>query len=537
MEKAKRQSNGKSFVKGAAILGIAGLIVKLIGAVYRIPLNNIIGVEGMSFYEIVYPYYSWLLVISSSGLPTAISKLVSEKVTLGDYRGARRIFKIAFYLLVGIGLFTTALMFGFADALANFSGLPGAALSFRALAPALFFVSIMCAYRGYLQGMQYMTGTAVSQVIEQVIKLIVGFTLASSLLPKGPEYAAMGALIGVSASELVALIAIYFIYRAKKRNFDRRLNSSIRFKTEPASKTLRSLLTLAIPITIGASIMPLTGIADSAMIMNIMTDTGFTQSVAQSAYSILRSNVTTLINMPAVLTVALAMSLVPAIAARMTEGDKRGMIAASRTGMKLSLIIGAPCTVGLFVLAKPIIALLFTALDESQLVLAEDLMHTASIGVLFLSVVQALTGVIQGLGRPMVPVVNLFFGGVLKVVTMVALMNNPAINIQGAAVSTVVCYAAAAILDCIYLLRKTGMTVNFYDVFLKPILASLIMGVAAHFSYKLILSTGHENLATLAAIFIAVAVYGVLVIVLKMFSKSDLELIPGGNKLAKLIYR
>lgn len=534
MEKSKT----KSFVQGAAVLAVAGLIVKIIGAFYRIPLNNIIGVEGMSYYEVVYPYYSWLLVISSSGLPTAISKLVSERVTIGDYRGAKRIFTIAFYLLIGIGIFTTLLMFAFSSSLASFSGLNAAKYSFWALAPSLFFVSVMCAYRGYLQGMQLMTGTALSQVTEQVVKLAAGFSLASYFIkqfPQNPEYAAMGALIGVSISELIALGVIYVVYRRKKRGLDRMLRDSVSRRPASASSILKSLLAMAIPITIGASIMPLTGIADSAMIMNILTSNGFPQASAQAAYSILRSNVTTLINMPAVLTVALAMSLVPAISSKMAAGDRRGMLAASRTGMKLALIIGAPCAVGLFVLAKPIIALLFTSLNDAQLQLAEDLMHTAAVGVLFLSLVQALTGVIQGLGRPMVPVVNLVFGGILKVVTMVILMNNPAINIQGAAVSTVVCYAAAGILDVIYLLRKTGMRIDAFDVFAKPLVASVVMGFAAHIVHSAL--AVHPRIATVAAIGVAVLVYAVLVVVLKMFGKSDLEFIPGGNKIAKILYR
>ncbi|MDO4572763.1 MAG: oligosaccharide flippase family protein, partial [Clostridia bacterium] len=169
MEKADK----RSFVKGAAILGIAGLICKVIGAFFRIPLYNMLG-DGMQYYEAVYPFYSTLLVISSAGLPTAISRMVAERVTLGDYYGARRVFRKAMLLLLGIGAATTALMFFGADYLAASTVGTGAAMSFRALAPALLIVSLMCAYRGYLQGMQRMTGTALSQVVEQVGKLGFG---------------------------------------------------------------------------------------------------------------------------------------------------------------------------------------------------------------------------------------------------------------------------------------------------------------------------------------------------------------------------
>jgi stage V sporulation protein B len=527
----------KSFVMGAAVLGIAGLLAKIIGAVYRIPLASILQNEGMSLYEIAYPYYSWLLVISSAGLPTAISKMVSERITKGDYSGAKKVFRVAFQMLVIIGIATAAIMFLLSGALASLSGLKDARLSFIALSPALFFVSIMCAYRGYLQGMQHMGGTALSQIIEQVIKLLFGFTLARALMPRGVEYAAMGALLGVSISEAIALLAIIWYYNIKKAQISREQKQTDKFKPERRKSIVQSLLILAIPITVGASIMPLTGIADSALIINTLTKTGFTLEVAKGYYAILRSNVTVLINMPAVLTVALAMSLVPAISGARAKRDIRGVVAASKTGLKLSLIIGLPCAVGLFLLGRPIIAMLFSYLTPEQLDVAESLMRTAAIGVLFLSVVQAVTGVLQGLNRPLVPVINLFLGGVLKVITMIILMRIPSINIQGAAISTVACYALAATLDVWVLTRVTRMKIDIYDMFIKPILASLFMGIFVYAAYRVLTQAGHGMLATLASVAVGVVVYGACVVAFRLFSKADLEFIPGGRKLRRLMYR
>ena len=413
----KKQS---SFVRGAAILGAAGLIVKIIGALFRVPLANQVGPEGMSYYEVAYPYYSGLLVIASAGLPTAISKLVSERVTMRDYRGAREVFQTAQKLLCGIGIMLGLLMFLLAKPLAASSGLDAAYLSFQAFAPALLFVSIMCAYRGYLQGMQQMTGTAVSQIVEQLGKLAIGLALAVKLLPKGPEYAAMGAIIGVTASELIALIVIWLMYRLKKRSFDAKLRRSP--KTQPRGFGIisKNLLQIAVPVTIGASISSLAGIVDVALIINILTDNlGYETSLAQTAFSLLRTNVTTLTNMPGVLTMALAMSLVPAISAAMAKRDSASVRNASRMGLKLALIIGLPCATGLFVLAKPILSLLYPRLTEAELALAADLMHTAAIGVVFLSMVQTMTGVLQGMGKQNVPVFNLFIGFLLKVVTLI----------------------------------------------------------------------------------------------------------------------
>ena len=491
-----------------------------------------------------YPWYSWLLVISSAGLPTAISKLVSERVMLGDYRGARDIFRIAMRILIVIGTVTMLIMLFGAGIFAGITYpsyaqemIQKQSMVFRALSPALLFVSIMCAYRGYLQGMQLMMGTAVSQVVEQVGKLIIGFTLAAQLFPKGPEYAAMGALLGVSASELIALIVIWLFYRRNKGKFNAKLSSSQRTKPMRFRHIANNLLLIAIPITIGASIMPLTGIMDSAMITRGLAGIGFTIDEASSAYAILRGNVTPIINMPASLTTALAISLVPAISARMATKNYKGVRSASKMGMKLALIIGAPCAAGLYVLAEPIIGLLFEKLKGQQLMLAADLMRSCSVGVLFLSLVQTMTGVLQGMGRPNIPVINLVFGGILKVITMLILMRIPNINIQGAAISTIICYAAAGILDTIYVLRKTGMRVNFWDMFLKPIAAALIMAVAVSFCYNALHAAGHNTLATVGSVSVGVVVYAALMFLLRMFSPDELEFMPGGQRLRRLMYR
>ena len=530
----KKQS---SFVRGAAILGAAGLIVKIIGALFRVPLANQVGPEGMSYYEVAYPYYSGLLVIASAGLPTAISKLVSERVTMRDYRGAREVFQTAQKLLCGIGIMLGLLMFLLAKPLAASSGLDAADLSFQAFAPALLFVSIMCAYRGYLQGMQQMTGTAVSQIVEQLGKLAIGLALAVKLLPKGPEYAAMGAIIGVTASELIALIVIWLMYRLKKRSFDAKLRRSPNTQPRGFGIISKNLLQIAVPVTIGASISSLAGIVDVALIINILTDNlGYETSLAQTAFSLLRTNVTTLTNMPGVLTMALAMSLVPAISAAMAKRDSASVRNASRMGLKLALIIGLPCATGLFVLAKPILSLLYPRLTEAELALAADLMHTAAIGVVFLSMVQTMTGVLQGMGKQNVPVFNLFIGFLLKVVTLIFLMNLPSVNIQGAAVSTVVCYAFAGIADTIYTARRARLKLPLFDVFGKPLSASLAMGAAVHFAYAALAKGGHTTLATLGAVCAGVAVYAVLVALLRMFSYDELALIPGGTKLRRLLY-
>ena len=540
MKKQTKSAVNAGFVQGAAILGIAGLLVKIIGAVYRIPLANIVGESGMAYYEVAYPYYSWLLVISSAGLPTAISKLVSERIALGDIVGAKRVFRAALRLLFVIGIVTAVLLFVLSSPIANLSGAAPARYSLMALSPALLFVSVMCAYRGYLQGMQCMTGTAISQIVEQLIKLIFGFGLAFLFVktsPDAPELAAMGALIGVSVSELVALAVIKFYYDARIRN----RSLPVCVSTKGAKGGLRGsiikrLLAIAIPITIGASIMPVTGIADSVFIINFLEKHDIAMGIAEEianesarvAYTVLRSYVTPLINMPAVLTLSLSMSLVPAISQAVTRKEKRIVNAASRTGIKLAMFIGAPCAAGLFILGGPIMSLLYSAVRNNQdrFIQAQQVMYIAAVGVLFLSLVQTLTGIIQGLGKPRVPVYFLALGGIVKVVSMLVLMQFTSMGILGAALSTVLCYAVAGIADTVYVIRKTRMNISYTDTFAKPLFSSIVMGFAVFAVYTLGSKLGHPTLATLASLCVGVAVYGGLMILLRPFSNSDLEFLP-----------
>lgn len=524
------KNDKKTFVKGAVILGAAGLICKIIGAFFRIPLYNMLG-DGMQYYEAVYPYYSTLLVISSAGLPTAISRMVAERVTVGDLFGAKRVFRKSQVLLLAIGLATTALMYFGADFLARTTVGPLAAPSFRVMSPALLIVSLMCSYRGYLQGLQQMTGTAMSQLTEQAGKLAIGLYLAAKWMPRGLEYGAMGAVAGVTLSELLALIVVSVFYLLRGRELKPEAVNA-----EPSSEQgiIRGLLAIAIPVTIGASIMPITGIADASLIKRTLLDIGFSEAAASMRYVALRSNVTNIINMPAVLTIALAMSLVPAISAARTANDQKGMHTVSAMGIKLAMFIGIPCAVGLFALSAPVIDLLYS-IDAQRLEIASALMRTSAIGVIFLSLVQTLTGILQGVGKQHIPVINLMIGGVVKVVLMLTLMRNPQIEIQGAAISTAACYTIAGILDAIYLIRYTKLKLNVLDTFIKPLVAALMMGGAAYFTYTLVRSQIPSNtIATAGGILVGVALYLICVLWMRMFTEEDFTFIPGGSILSRL---
>lgn len=533
----------KTFVKGAAILGIVGLIVKIIGAFYRIPLTAIIGENGMGIYQIAYPIYTYLLVISTSGLPTAISKMVSEKVTMGDYRGAQRIFKVSFRILLLLGIVSTAVLWFGGDLIAGLLGDHLAATAIRYIAPALFFVSAMSAYRGYFQGMQSMAPTAISQLVEQVGKLAVGLYLASAwygaYLPQGQDIAvsmgAAGAMMGVSLSELAALVMLMGVHRGKKNQLRPYIKASPKLPQESFGQVGKNLAKIAIPVTVGASITPLMGMIDAAIINNTLQAVGYALSESRAMYGVLTGIVNTLVNMPAVFTIALAMSLVPAIAESKVKRDIVQLRLRAGTGLKIAMLIGLPCAVGLGLFAQPIIQLLYPSLSEANSLLSIQLLELMSIAVFFISLLQAMTGVLQGMGKVNVPVFNLLIGAVIKIVISLVFIRVETINISGAALGSIACYATTGILNVVCVVRLSGMRFSAVEYIVKPVVSTVCMGGAAYLVYRVLSQSAGSKIALAAGIIVAVAVYGVMVILTRALSKEDWNYLPGGGRIQKLL--
>ena len=549
------ESNQKtSFVKGAAILAAAGLICKLIGVLFRIFAVRIVGEPGMKYYELIYPTYSWLLIISSSGIPTAISRMVAERAAVGNHDGARRVFRRSLLLLLLIGAITSALMFFGAGWLGGtvLNGGEGAKYSMMALAPALLFVSLLCAYRGYLQGLQRMTGTSVSQFAEQVFKFIFGLLIAGYLYKRyeGTDFSsaagAAGLLLGVTISEILALVVMILFYARTKGQYP-----SLIEDPNPHERVIGPMLMIAIPITLGASILPIANFLDSVMITRLLLGIGAPYTTvlepdftfADLNYQALCTYVRSIINLPATLTVGIAMSIVPAISAARVRSDKTGVQNLSLLSLKISMAIGMPCAVGLSVLAGPIIRLLYSRITPEAYAIAVPLMRVAAFTVIFISLVQTATGALQGAGRHRLPMWFLLIGGLTKIAVNFICIPMKEINILGAVISNLTCYGIAGILDTAAILKVTKARLNVLDTFLKPALASALMGAAAWGAHRLLSGlTIFQNgwmahAATVIAILAAVVAYGAFTLLFGMFTKEELAYIPGGRKLARFARR
>jgi stage V sporulation protein B len=528
----------KSFVKGAAILAAAGLLSKFIGAMFRIPMMNIIGSTGIGYYQMAYPYYSFLLIVSTAGIPTAISKLVAENIALRNYRAAHRVFQISVRLMLFIGVSTFIFFAAGSRLTARLMGKEEAFYSILAISPSLIFVTLISSFRGYFQGMQYMTPTALSQIIEQLGKLILGLWFASLYIPMGPEYGAAAAVVGVTLAEAAALVLLMGMYRRKRKEIIHNIQRTPRARhTESNRSVMSRLLAIAFPITIGASIMPLISLADALIVVNRLIHIGFGEEEAQALYGMLTGGANPLINFPAVLTIALAMSLVPAISESYAGKDYRSIGQKTATGIRLTMLLGLPAAAGMAVLARPICGLLYGSLPEAEINATGDILAILAIGVIFLTMVQTLTAILQGLNRVTVPVKNLAIGALFKIVITYILVGNPKFHVNGAAVGTVVCYGIAAILDFAAVLRYSRAQVPFQGFIVKPVVSVAVMSAAVFGIYTYTESILGRNKATLLAILVGIVVYAVMLLAIGAVNKKDFELLPGGRKISKVLTR
>lgn len=527
------EAAGSRMVKGATILAVCGIICKVLGAVFRIPLTNLIGAEGMSYYGVVYPIYSLFLILSTAGFPVAISRMVSGRIALGDYKNAHRTFKISMYLMLAIGAVSFVICFFGAGAFARAVGNPGAAMSLRAISPALLFAPVVASLRGYFQGQQNMTPTGVSQVFEQIIRVGVGLTLSFFLVRYSLEYASAGATFGASAGLAIALIVLAVIYSKGKAKRAARIQASDT-EEEDRGSLIKELINIAIPITIGSSIMPLMMIIDSFVIMNRLQATGWSLAMSKTLYGLISGYCDPLVNFPVVFIDAISISLLPAVTAAFTLHNREDLNKNVQAGIKTMMVVAYPCAIGLIVLARPILYMLYpTQLEEAELAVRS--LQIFSIGIITLGTMRTFSSSLQGVGKMYLPVCNLFIGALAKIVISYTLVGIPALNINGAAIGSVSAYLIAALLNFRALRKYADVRIDVAGTFVKPLIASGIMGVITYAVYRLLNnSMGYSAIAVLISMMVAVLVYFVLVFKTGTINREDAKLIPKGELLMKL---
>lgn len=506
----------QSFLHGALVLTLAGLVSKILGVLYRIPFARFIGAEGIGLYQMAYPVYTLILAVSTAGVPVAISLLVSEKRARGDYPGAERVFWLSLGLLSVSGLLMSWLLYRSAGFLAERVLHDSRAYyPLLVISPAIFFGAVMSVFRGSFQGQQMMMPTALSQVVEQVVRVGTILFLAWWLLPLGTEYAAAGATFGAVTGGAAGLLLLIFSFRRRERI---RAGSCPRAK-EGALSVVSRLFKLAVPISLGALVMPVTQTLDAFIVPLRLQDAGFSVSEATQLFGQLSGMAGTLINLPSVITVALATALVPAISSAVALGQREAVVSRLNGAVKLCLLLCLPISAGFFLLGKPICGLLFN-LPEAGIPL-----QALSPAVLFLGLYQVTSAVLQGLGKPSRPVRHLLLACVLKLGINYHLVGQPHIGIQGAALATGAAFAFAAGMNLASLHRLLGYRVPWDTVLLKPAAAVTIMAAVLQV-YQRQMGGPSGGLETLSLISASGLVYGLSALLLGAVERRELSMVP-----------
>ena len=544
-----------TFFGGAAILMVGSLLVKLIGAVYKIPLGNILPNEAFTDFDTAYNIYNFFLTIATAGLPVALSKMVSESRTLGRQNQVDRIFSVALKTFLFMGLLSFVSMSVFAVPLSEYLENPSAVWCVRCLAPSVLCVCVMATFRGYYQGHSNMIPTAVSQVIESFGKLVFGLALALGALRllSGVEtyrqrVAAAGAILGVSIGSVIALcyIALYFLRRRKDR-------PTTADTADSGGTILKRLLSLAIPITLGSAAISLVTIVDTKIVMALLEkmyhdlpqlitpeavaqqfeDGGVTPQLfmAQGLRGIY-GKCMAIYNLPSQLMVAITASVIPAVSACLTRRDASAASRTSESALRIGMVLAFPMGVGLFALGGPIAQLLYPSIDAA---VAGPIMSILGLAAIFVGVMSLWHSSLQANGRVGLPVIAVVVGGAVKIAVNYHLVGNYDVNILGAPIGTLCCFGVVALLDMVFIARVVPSPPNFLRAFAKPLVASAVMGGAAWAACGLMSRYVGPRIGCLLGIAAGMVVYFALVVLLKVFSKDDLELMPKGDKIAKIL--
>ena len=519
-QKTEAKANNHKFLKGTLILTISSIVVKVIGSLNWIILSRVMGGEGIGLYQMGFPIYLMAITVSSAGIPVAISIITAEKLAQKDYLGAQRVFHISLRLLLLTGLiFSGALLFGAGWLIDNHLIRDGRAYySIIALAPAVFFVTFLSSFRGYLQGWQIMTPTAASEIVEQLTRVVTMIFFANMLMPRGLAYAAGGASMGAGVGAFCGLLVLCWFYARLKKQFHNEINNQkVEFAKESSWDVVKRLVRLALPVSMSSLMLPVVANLDLLIVPARLEVAGFNVSEATEMFGYLTGMAVPLINLSTILTASLAISLVPAISESRIMKDQAGIKAKLKTAFSVTSIITIPCTIGLFILAEKIATMIYNAPNAAPAI------QTMSTAIFMLGLHQVSTGILQGLGKTTIPVINMIIAATTKVVLSWVLTAIPEMGIKGAAWATVSDIGVAAIMNLFFIYKYTGFSLSIGGV-LKPFLASLAMGAAVWGVLVITPSWGAWNI--LASLIVAVPIYGISLIALGGLHREEAEELP-----------
>lgn len=536
-----KKSKGQSFLQGAFIMMAASLVVKVIGAFFQIPLQNLIGGEkspAFGMFSAAYRIYTAMLVVSTVGLPAALSKMVAEATARGREHEVRRIVRVAAGIFVPVGaLCSLALFFG-AGTFAAWIKSEDSRLAVMAIAPSVLMVAILSVFRGYYQGRSNMVPTAVSQVIEAAGKLFIGLGLACWAVGRGFDDPVVAALtvLGVTIGEVVA--AAYMLVQAALSRGETRVRA-LDPAVRPTLTLAKTLLSLSIPITISSSVMSITDLIDVALISSRLQSPAVHMAAdeAMQTYGIY-TGVINFFNLPQTLITALAVSVLPTIASARAAGNETGANRTLSTTLRMTLMLTLPAGAGFFLLGGSILRIFLS----SGTVLGGQLMSILGFAVPAVALVAVTNAVLQAYSRIDLPLVSMCLGAAVKLCGDYFMIGDPRFSIAGAPISTALCYWLIALLNLFHIARLSHGLPPVGRTLVRPLAATAGMGAVVVIGKTLVrlasLAPGSalDKLATLAIIAAAALVYGVLLLALRAIERADVLLLPHGAKIADILH-
>lgn len=516
------------------MLTVAGIVVKVIGSLNWIILSRVLGGEGIGLYLMGFPVYLLALSLSTAGIPVAISVITAEKVAFQDYRGANRVFYLSLSILTVTGIALSTLVYFGAGWLIEYQVIrdPRAYYALLALAPAVFLVTLLSSFRGYLQGWQNMTPTAVSQIVEQLFRVGAMLLFAIWLLPRGIEYAAGGASMGAGAGAAAGLCVLLYYYWRLQRNCKRVYAESINRVQEAPGSIVRRIVVLALPVSLASIMLPLVSNLDMLIVPVRLEAAGYTVEQATELYGYLTGMGVPLVNLATVITAALATSIVPAVSEAKALGNIGQIRERAASAMRLGNIVTIPAVAGLWVLGTPIAAFIYHAPQAGEVV------QVLSFGVYLLGIHQITTGVLQGMGYTILPVINMGIAAAVKVLLNWTLTAMPSLGIQGAGWATNADIGVAALLNIYFVAKYTGLCMDWQEL-RKCVFAAIVMGASIDGIYQFTVAGGISTaIATFGVMCLAAVIYSAVLLLLGGVTDRDISRIPFlGAKLSQLLTR
>lgn len=519
------------FIKGAILLSFAGIIAKFVSVFYRIPLVYLAGDEGVGYYQTVFPVFSILISAGFIGIPNALSKLIAEKAALNNIKAAKQTFKNTMIISFTLGLIITIIMVFGAQSLIEFMGWnEGTKYVIWGFAISPVFVSISGAIKGYFQGFQIMYPTALTQIVENFTKVIIGIFLVYLLLKKNTSLsiAVGGAAIGTSVGFIVSALLMIYIYKTKK--IDNKENNS-NSKTADFLEEFKQIFKLAIPVSIAAAVFSIMNVIDSFTMFNGLAKIGYDNKYATEIIGQMGKSYS-VINFPLTISVALSISIIPAISEAYAVLDYTELKNKIKQGLKLALVLALPASAGLFVLAKPIMGMLYPTSPDGYIYL-----QAFSICLTFMIIGQTLAGILQGISKQNIPIIALMAAIITKLILNYILIPT-SLKGLGAAIASIIYYLVFLLINYIILKRHVDFKLEKSTYLIKPLLATAFMLITIYFLFpgfsgllsNMKISMGLINaISTIITVIIGATLYFIVLLFLKTFTQDELNMIPKFN--------